>query len=310
MAVPNCNELFPSVLLALKDGQSRSIKEIMSYCAKAFNLTEEDINVTLPSGRSTYLYHRVSWAKIYLNKAGLVTSSVRGQYCLTDEGLKVANSEADAVTFEYLSRYDSFNEFFHLKSNRKQENSVEEHESSLENTLSPQEQIDNAISEMNKVLADELMEEVMKISPYDFEKLIIKLLVAMGYGSMLNNQHAVTKKSGDEGIDGVLTADKFGFDSIYIQAKQWKTGSAVGRPEIQKFGGAMMGQGANKGLFITTAKFTAEAAEYARKNLVSKIVLVDGEALARLMIEYDIGVSTVETYRIKKVDTDFFTDFD
>lgn len=313
MAVPKYNEFFPSFLLSLKDGQSRSIKEIMAYCAKFFNLTDEDIKLTLPSGKRTYLYDRVGWAKTYLNKAGLVTTAGRGQYRLTEEGLRVANSEAESVTLEYLSKYDSFNEFFQRKITEKSETTETTEtkpEKPVENTLSPQEQIDNAISEMNKVLADELMEEVMKISPYDFEKLIIKLLVAMGYGSMLNNQDAVTKKTGDEGIDGVLTADKFGFDSIYIQAKQWKAGSAVGRPEIQKFGGAMMGQGANKGLFITTAKFTAEAAEYARKNLASKIVLVDGEALARLMIEYDIGVSTVETYRIKKVDTDFFTDFD
>lgn len=310
MAVPKYNEFFPSFLLSLKDGQSRSIKEIMAYCAKSFNLTDEDIKLTLPSGKRTYLYDRVGWAKTYLNKAGLVMTAGRGQYRLTDEGLRVANSEAESVTLEYLSKYDSFNEFFQRKITEKSETTETKPEKSVENTLSPQEQIDNAISEMNKVLADELMEEVMKISPFDFEKLIIKLLVAMGYGSMLNNQDAVTKKTGDEGIDGVLTADKFGFDSIYIQAKQWKAGSAVGRPEIQKFGGAMMGQGANKGLFITTAKFTAEAAEYARKNLASKIVLVDGEALARLMIEYDIGVSTVETYRIKKVDTDFFTDFD
>ncbi len=154
------------------------------------------------------------------------------------------------------------------------------------------------------------MDEILKISPYAFEKLIIRLLVAMGYGSMLNNQNAVTKQSGDEGIDGVLTADKFGFDSIYIQAKQWKIGSVVGRPDVQKFGGAMMGQGASKGLFITTARFTNEALDYAKKNLASKIVLVDGAALAKLMIEYDIGVTTVETYRVKQVDTDFFADFD
>ena len=162
---------------------------------------------------------------------------------------------------------------------------------------------------LNSALADELMDEIMKIDPFAFEKLVVRLLIAMGYGSAFDNQNAVTKKSHDGGIDGILTADKFGFDSIYIQAKQWKADNVVSSPEIQKFVGAMMGHGASKGLFITTSRFSNEAKDFAQKNLQSKIVLVDGERLGKLMIEYDVGVSTVETYRIKKVDTDFFADF-
>ena len=309
MAIPRYNEFFPAFLLSLKDGNIHTFKEVINYCADAFSLSDEDRKLTMSSGKE-YLSDRVGWARTYLKKAGLVVNTSRGKLQLTEEGLKVANSEAESVTLEYLTKYDSFNEFFQRKPSSKTDVSTPTKTAPEVVELSPQEQIDNAISAMNQALADELMDEVMKINPFDFEKLIIKLLVAMGYGSMLNNQNAVTKKSGDEGIDGVLTADKFGFDSIYIQAKQWKTGSVVGRPEVQKFGGAMMGQGANKGLFITTAKFTNEATEYAKKNLASKIVLVDGETLAKLMIEYDIGVSTVETYRVKKVDTDFFADID
>ena len=309
MEIPKYNEFFPAFLISLKDGKVHAFKEIVSSCADSFKLTDEVRKASLDSGKEI-LSDRVGWARTYLKKAGLVENTTRGMLRLTKEGYRVANLEPEAVTLEYLMRYDSFVEFFGKKAVKPGKKEPVDSQVKIWDIVSPQEQIENAIAEMNNALADELMEEVMKINCYDFEKLIIKLLVAMGYGSMLNNQNAVTSKSGDEGIDGVLTADKFGFDSIYIQAKQWKAGSLVGRPEIQKFGGAMMGQGASKGLFITTAGFTKEAADYAKKNLTSKIVLVDGEALAKLMIEYDIGVSTVETYRVKKVDSDFFADFE
>lgn len=310
MSIPKFNEFFPSFLLALKDGQVHHIKEITQICADAFHLTDEDRKATMLSGKE-YLADRVGWARTYLKKAGLVVNAAKGKLQLTEEGIRVANTEPELVTLEYLTKYDSFVEFFGRKPVAEKIEPQKNNESiNPDVVISPQEQIENAIEEMNSALADELMDEVMKINCYDFEKLIIKLLVAMGYGSMLNNQNAVTSKSGDEGIDGILTADKFGFDSIYIQAKRWKLGTAVGRPEIQKFGGAMMGQGANKGLFITTARFTNEAIEYAKKNLTSKIVLVDGDMLTKLMIEYDIGVSTVEIYRVKKVDSDFFADYE
>ena len=151
----------------------------------------------------------------------------------------------------------------------------------------------------------DLMTEIMKISPFEFERLVFKLLIKMGYGKPSENKDAVTPKSGDEGIDGVVSADKFGFDSIYIQAKQWKSDS---RPEIQKFLGALAGQGASKGIFITTARFSKEAEAYAAKQLHTKIVLVDGIQLAKLMIEYDLGVSTAATYQVKRIDSDFFSD--
>jgi restriction system protein len=149
----------------------------------------------------------------------------------------------------------------------------------------------------------------MKISPYDFEKLVVKLLIAMGYGKMEENKDAVTPKSGDGGIDGIVSADKFGFDSIYIQAKQWKNDSLVNRPEIQKFIGALATtQGATKGIFITTSDFTKGAVEIISKHTQNKIVLVNGKQLAKLMIEYDLGVSTVATYKVKRIDSDFFNE--
>ena len=152
------------------------------------------------------------------------------------------------------------------------------------------------------------MTEIMKISPYEFERLVVKLLIKMGYGKPEENKDAVTVKSGDEGIDGIVSSDKFGFDSIYVQAKQWKTDSVIGRPKIQEFQGALVGKGASRGVFITTARFSKEAEDYAAKQLHSKIILVDGERLTKLMIEYDLGVSTVHAYLIKRIDSDFFSD--
>lgn len=307
MSIPKYNELFRTVLECLEDGNEHSVKEITNYCSDAFHLTENERIQTLSSG-TFVMANRVGWANAYLKKAGLIENTIRGILRITASGKSALNEKT--IDINYLSQFDSFKKF-KCPENKINKKEPEGNELSNEgcSALSPQEQLDEAISNMNTTLADELMDEIMKINYYDFEKLVIKLLIAMGYGFMKQNQNAVTKKSGDEGIDGILTADKFGFDSIYIQAKQWKEGSVVGRPEIQKFVGAMAGQGATKGLFITTAKFTKEAQDYAQKNLNSKIVLVDGEILTKLMIEFNIGVSTVQTYHVKKVDTDFFTDF-
>ncbi len=309
MAIPTYEEMMKPVLVCLQDRKIHSLSSIVEYCADYHHLTEEERNERLASG-SLMLRNKVSWAVTYLSKAGLLEKVSRAQYRINNEGLKISQSSCVINTDYLIEHYPSFKEFKNRKKKDSTGNVPIQQELPTNQQLSPQEQIDNAISELNDALADDLMTEIMKISPYDFEKLIIKLLIAMGYGSMLDNQNAVTAKSGDEGIDGVLTADKFGFDSIYIQAKQWKDASTIGRPTVQSFAGAMLGKGATKGLFITTAKFSKDAETYARNNTAQKIVLVDGEALAKLMIEYDIGVYTIETYRIKKVDIDFFSDFE
>lgn len=307
MAIPKYDEMFKEFLTCLSDGKEHEFKEIVEFCSCYFKLNKEECQQTTSSGQSV-ISNRVGWTRTYLKKAGLIENTSRGILRITDSGKAALNEST--IDIDYLKRFESFRSFVCPENTSSKSKIPGDPPLDSGVSMSPQEKIDIAISELNNVLADELMDEIMKITPYSFEKLIIRLLIAMGYGSMLDNQNAVTKKSGDEGIDGILTADKFGFDSIYIQAKQWKSGSVVGRPDIQKFGGAMMGQGAMKGLFITTAKFSSDAVDYAQKNLASKIVLVDGETLAKLMIEYDIGVSTVETYRVKKVDYDFFSDFD
>ena len=312
MAVPKFDELMPGVIKCLGDGGVHSLRELTEYCAKEYNVSEEDLAETLSSGQNT-LHNRVGWAKSYLKKAGLIDSPQRAHFCLTEEGWKAFKQGVECVTLEYLSQFESYNEFIAAgregdttKEKKAETTSVVAQFTPAE---SPQERIESALRQMNEELADELMSEVMKISCYEFERLVIKLLIAMGYGSMEENEDSVTRKSGDEGIDGIVSADKFGFDSIYVQAKQWKEGNVVGRPEIQKFLGALAGQGATKGIFITTSHFTKEAVEFAAKQLHSKIVLVNGKQLARLMMEYDLGVSTVATYSVKRIDSDFFNEY-
>ena len=303
MAVPRYDEFMPSIIKCLGDGNVHSLKELTEYCAGAFNLDEKDRAEILSSGQNKLL-NRVGWAKVYLKKAGLIDSPKRANFCLSEEGKKAYSQGADCVTLDYLYQVESFREFQGKPPHKDVSGTESEQISSSE---SPQERIESALTELNGDLADELMNEVMKISPYEFERLVVKLLIKMGYGSMSDNVDAVTVKSGDEGIDGIVSADKFGFDSIYIQAKQWQPDSVVGRPVIQAFLGALAGQGASKGIFITTSQFSKDAVTFASKQLHSKIVL-NGKQLAKLMIDYDLGVSTVATYKVKRIDSDFFNE--
>lgn len=246
----------------------------------------------------------MNWAVTYLKKAKLLEAPKRGNSQITERGREAVKNGTSNITLDYLHKFEEFNEFCRSGKSVKKTDDI----SDTESAESPHEQIGNAILKLNSALADELMTEIAKISPYDFERLVVQLLVKMGYGSPNSNLNKITKKSGDEGIDGIIPADRLGFDGIYIQAKQWNKDKTVGRPEIQQFLGALAGQGATKGLFITTARFSKEARDFADKNLQSKIVLVDGAKLCDLMIEYDLGVSTVETYRIKRIDSDYFND--
>ena len=301
MAVPKYNELFPYIIECLGDGNIHSLSDLTDYCAKSFKLTDSELSETITSGQNK-LRNRVGWAKAYLKKAGLIESPKRANYCLTNEGRKAFDAGTEKVTLKYLYQFDSIKEFVGKVSKGNDKDDVIIH------TDSPQEQIESALQELNDELSEELMTEIMKISPYDFERLVVQLLIKMGYGSMDGNKTYTTSKSGDEGIDGIVSADKFGFDSIYIQAKKWNHDNVVSRPELQKFLGALAGQGATKGIFITTSSFTKEAIDFTKKQLHSKIVLINGKQLTKLMIDYDLGVSTVAEYKVKRIDSDFFNE--
>lgn len=306
MAVPKFYEFFGVFLKALSDGDIHNSKEVRKYIAVEMNLTNEDLDELLPSKKQSTFANRVAWARTYLDRAGLISTPSKGHYCITEEGKK-ALASGDKISLEYLEKYPSF-QAFQSASTAGMEAGKTNDADIPEEEKTPTEILDAAYRKVNASLAEELMSEVMKLDPGDFEKLVVKLLLQMGYGSGIDDAGTVTKLSGDGGIDGIIKEDQLGFSSIYIQAKQWALNSCVGRPEIHKFAGALQGVKATKGLFITTARFSKEAREFADNLFNSNIVLVDGDALMQLMIKFNLGVSVEQVYEVKKLDTDFFSD--
>lgn len=306
MAVPKFYEFLPNVIKLLSSGDVLPVRKIRELAIADKGLSEEDRAVLLPSGVQRMADNRVQWAIHYLKKAGLIHTVKKGHYEITPEGLHAWQDVGEGINLEYLQRYDSYLAF--IAGETGAQSSPEKADSSEQNT--PQDNFDTAYRRINDELADSLMEAIMEQSAGFFEHLVVHLLLKMGYGGAFDDAGVVVGRSGDEGIDGIIRADKFGFNSIYIQAKRWAPDHTVGRREIQQFMGALAGQGAGQGLFITTARFTREAQEYAGKTLTSKIVLVDGQRLTRLMIEYDVGVSTQAVYAIKRLDSDFFDEQD
>lgn len=286
------------------DGKEHTQAEAISALAKEFKLTAEELAETVPSGQQTTFENRVNWSKTYLKKAGLLEYPRRAFFKITGVGQEALRQNPPKINVAFLKQYAVFLDFVEtakpdiVKSNRPE---------TTEETSTPEEVLEKGYRSIRKAVASDLLERTMSITPARFEQLVIDLLVRMGYGGGFKDAGAHSGKSGDEGIDGTIREDKLGLDMIYIQAKRWKTGNVVGRPEIQKFVGALAGQGAKKGIFITTSTFTKEAREYAPKN-ETKIVLIDGNELAELMMDYNVGVSVANTYEIKRVDSDYFGD--
>lgn len=313
MAIPKYDEMYSEFLQALSDEKTHPIREIRDTLAESLGITDDERQQLLPSNKQTVYNNRVQWTASYLKQAGLVESPSRGIYCITEAGKTALSQRKNCINNTYLLQFDSFRNFLSRSSEPNPDSDTQSLHSAPVSLLpisseSPQDILDKAYKQINSALIEDLLTEVIKQSPSFFESLIVKLLTQMGYGGSLSDAGIVTKASGDEGIDGIIREDKLGFSRIYIQAKRWDRNSTVGRPEIQKFVGALAGQGATKGLFVTTAQFSREAREYAEKQHTTKIVLVDGTALAELMIEYNIGVSVETTYSIKRIDTDFFDD--
>ena len=305
MAVPKFFEFFGVFLQAVSDGEMHRAKDVREYIADSMHISAEDLAELLPSKRQSTFDNRVAWARTYLDRAGLIDTPSRGQYCITQEGKK-ALASGDKIDLKYLERYKSFTEFHSVSQNGAASESIEQAKEAEEK--SPMEILDEAFKNVNATLAGELMTEVMKLTPGEFERLVVKLLLKMGYGSGIDDAGYVTQLSGDGGIDGIIKEDQLGFSSIYIQAKQWAPENSVTKPEIQKFAGALMVKHAAKGLFITTAKFSSGARDYVEELHTANIVLVDGNALMNLMIKYNLGVSPEQVYEVKRIDSDFFSD--
>ena len=292
MSLPDYQSFFLPLLQFTSDGKEHNAKEARESIAKVFNLSDEDLKEMLPSGKQTRFANRLAWAKIYLSKAGLLETPKRGIFCITERGRSVLAEKPEKLNIGYLKKYPEFQKF-HTPSPKTKEYPP--------NT--PEEVLEQAYQNLHNELASELMEHVLNNPPEFFERLVVQLLVKMGYGGSIKDAGQAIGRSSDEGIDGIIKEDKLGLDVIYIQAKRWQ--GNVGRPEIQKFVGALQGQRAKKGVFITTSTFSSEARQYV-SQIDTKVILLDGEQLVDIMIDYDLGVSTVDTYKVKKIDMDFF----
>jgi restriction system protein len=302
MPIPDYQTLMLPVLKAAADGKEHKMKDIINQLSDVYKLTDEERKQLLPSEGAFIFDNRVHWARFYLKKAGYVNSLKRGTITISEKGLNLLSNPPENINLNYLKQYSDFNN--NTKDDKISNVSTEEN-ASLYDINTPEEILDNAYIKIREALAQEIISKIISLSPNYFEKLVVELLVKMGYGGSLKDAGKVVGKSGDEGIDGTINEDKLGLDIIYIQAKRWKPGNVVGRPDLQQFVGALAGQGAKKGIFITTSSFTKDAKNYVPKN-ETKIVLIDGELLAQYMIDFNVGVSVHQSYQVKKIDNDYF----
>jgi restriction system protein len=302
MAIPNYQTVMLPLLKLVRDKKEYSLRELIDGLANEFKLSQEEKESLLVSGRKAIFYDRVGWAKTYLGQAKLLEFTRRGFFKISERGLKLINENPQTVNDKTLLQFPEFQEFIKRKS-KKNEKTVLEIISEVEDT--PDESLESAYQTIRNALAIEIIEKIKSCSPIFFERLVVELLVKMGYGGTLQEAGQAVGRSGDGGIDGIINEDRLGLDVIYLQAKRWE--GNVSRPEIQKFAGALQGKRARKGVFITTSDFTKEAREYVAM-IDSKIILIDGEELAEMMIDYNVGVSVATTYEIKRIDSDYFTE--
>ena len=314
MAVPKFDAMMLPVLQYLGSqpgSEPRTNREIRSFVADHFELSPEDRADTIPSGNPRYA-NNAMWACTYLKQAKLIVSPKRGSFVITERGFDFLKRNLPRITKNDLMEFPEFASFA-TKGSRCSEPPVENasrtsHDAAADrmDSSTPEELLQQSFNDINAALSSDLLDAIMQQSPDFFEKLVVDLLVAMGYGDSRVESGFITRKTGDEGIDGVIREDKLGFDNIYIQAKRWNPDASVNRPELQAFVGALTGAGATKGLFITTAHFSSGAKEYASKQHAVKLVLVDGNELAQLMIAHNVGVAVKQRYEIKSLDSDYF----
>ena len=290
------------LLRYVSDAKEHKMRQVTDELAKQLGVTEDEKKELLPSGAAPVFYNRTAWAKTYLKKAGLIDSPKQGTVVITRRGLEVIKKNPVSIDVKYLKQFSEFVEFQTTKRDGELRNTEIADETSTE---TPEEALETAYQKIRKSLALDILNKVTTLSPAFFEKLVVELLVKMGYGGSIKDAGRAIGKSGDEGIDGTIKEDKLGLDIIYIQAKRWQPGNIVGRPELQKFVGALAGQGAKKGIFITTSSFSKDALDYTPKN-ETKIVLIDGQQLAQFMIDHNLGVTSVNNYEVKRMDSDYF----
>ena len=307
MPIPDFQALMLPLLELAGDGETRHPRETYGTLAQRFGLTEGEKREILPSGRVARYVNRILWARSYLTQAGLLESPKRGYFRITKRGRDVLAAKPSMVNIKFLEQFEDFKNF---QQRRRQPTSpsqvvVTDPTTNGDEGNTPEEALQDAYLVLRENLAHELLRAVMDSSPAFFEQLVVDLLLRMGYGGSRQEAGEAIGRSGDEGIDGIIKEDRLGLDIIYVQAKRWE--SVVGRPDVQKFAGALQGQRARKGVFITTSTFSREAMAFAA-NIDTKIILIDGARLADLMIDHGVGVTTEETYEVKRIDSDYFPD--
>lgn len=304
MAIPDYQTIMLPLLQFAADGREHSLRETIDALADTFGLTPEERKQLLPSGQQEIFDNRVGWARTYLSKAGLLEKTRRSHYSISERGRRVLDDNPERIDAKFLEQFEEFREFKTLRGTRSGSNN-QPNKTDPDQETTPEESLESAYVRLRDELATELMQQVKAASPNLFEKIVVELLLKMGYGGSRQDAGRAIGRSGDEGIDGIIKEDRLGLDIIYIQAKRWE--AVVGRPEVQKFAGALQGQRAKKGVMITTSSFTADAREYVSK-IDNKIVLIDGAQLAEMMIDHNLGVSPMASYEVKKLDTDYFTE--
>lgn len=302
MSIPDFQSLMLPLLSSASGGEVWALGDAREHLASVFALSSEEIEELLPSGRQRRFDNRVAWAKVYLEQAGLLVSPKRGRFQITPEGKAFLATNPNKITIATLDQFEKFRVFrASAKTNKKDREAV----SLPEAAETPEELLEQSYQSINEELTGSLLEQVKQCSPTFFENLVVELLLKMGYGRNRVEAGKAIGRAGDEGIDGIISEDRLGLEAIYIQAKRWA--GSVGRPEIQKFVGALHGKRARKGVFITTGTFSSEAHDYV-SHIDPRVVLIDGAQLSEYMIEHNLGVSVKTIYEVKRIDTDFFAE--
>jgi restriction system protein len=301
MAIPTYEPIMLPLLKLLVSVNEISVREAIEQLANHFSLSDFEKQQLLPSGKQAIFSNRVGWARTYLKKAILLETPRRGQIKITQRGKQVIEESPEFIDDGFLQKFPEFMEF----KNTKRDTSQIVQMTINESRKTPEEIFEESYEKLEKTLISDILQAIKGCSPSFFETLVIDVLVKMGYGGTQRDAGQAIGKTGDEGIDGIIKEDRLGLDMIYIQAKRWE--GTVGRPEIQKFAGALQGHRAKKGIFLTTSSFSQEAQDYISR-IESKIVLIDGEMLAQLMIENNVGVTPIRSYEIKRIDSDYFSD--
>jgi restriction system protein len=303
--IPKYEEIMLPFLKYLADGEEHSLSETHDALAKEFNLTDDELKELLPSGQQPIFRNRLGWARTYLKKAGLLTSPKRAHFRISDSGLALLKENPKEITSKFLTRYEDFVELQSIKRTKLDKNDISQPQIDVNGTTdqTPEESLEYAYQKLHSGLSKELLSILKTCKPSFFEKLVIDLLITMGYGGSRKEAGKAMGKSGDGGIDGIINEDKLGLDVIYLQAKRWD--NAVPVKEIRDFTGALASKKAKKGIFITTSSFPKSVCEFVGQ-VEYKIILIDGERLTNLMIEHSVGLSTVSTYHVKTIDSDYF----